>query len=197
MRGSNDGMRSAKAGTLPLFLVMHCPLLPMDRPFLGMCWLLFPMRDRLLAMQRPFLPMLSAFAATRCEGEATGHEESPHHHAICPLSDPFRRRGSECVRVHRLLVAVSRSLLGILRPFVVMLHALAATRSEGEAAGHEESPGHHAIRRECDLFRGRGSKCFWNSSEGETTRHVYIGMPRERLEMSNEERTMRAVKAWG
>jgi hypothetical protein len=155
--------------------------------------------------------MLHAFATTRCEGEAAGREESPGHHAICRLSDPFRGRGSECVGMHRLLVAMDHSFLGMLSlvlttprqsrgravQLVVMLHAFAATRREGEAAGHEESPHHQAIRPVSDPFRARGTECVGSSSEGETTCHAYIGMRRERLEMSNEERTMRAVKASG
>jgi hypothetical protein len=186
---------------LRLFLVMRRPLRPMDSPFLGMCWLLLSMRNRLLAMQRQFLAMLRPFAATLCEDEAAGHEESPGHHALCPLSDPFRGRGTECIGMHRLLVPMSRSFLGVLSlvlttprqsrgravPFLAMLHAFAATRCEGEDAVHEESPRHQAICPLSDLFRRRGSECVGSSSVRETTCFTHFVMPREPLETPRDE----------
>jgi hypothetical protein len=124
-------MRSAKVGMLPLLLVIRRPLRAMQRP--------------LLPMQRPFLAMLRPFAATRCQGGAAGHEESARHHGICPLSDPFRGRGSECVGMHRPLSPMLRPFTAMHRTSLAMLDAFAATLCEGEDAIHEESGGHHAL----------------------------------------------------
>jgi hypothetical protein len=69
-------------------------------------------------------------------------------------------------------LAMPRPFLAMLRPFLATLHAFAATRREGEDASREESPGHCASR-------GTGSERVGSSSERETTRPIYVGMPRE------------------
>jgi hypothetical protein len=74
-------------------------------------------------------------------------------------------------------LAMRHPFLVIHRPFPARLYAFAATPSEGEEARHEESHGHHAVRRVLFLVlttprqnlgravpsRERGSKCVGSS----------------------------------
>jgi hypothetical protein len=117
--------------------------------------------------------------------------------------------------IHRPLLAMLCLILPTHRPFVAMLRAFAATRCEGEGTVREESGGHHALhsllllvlttprqsrgravlvlttprqsRGRAVPSRGRGSECVGSSSERETTRSAYVGMP-------SKERTMPTVK---
>jgi hypothetical protein len=99
--------------------------------------------------------------------------------------------------IHWPFVAMRRPFLPIQRPFVAMrrpspamLHALAATRSEGEDAVHEESFGHHVRHGVPDPYRARGSKRVGSSSERATTRPAHVRMQRELLETPNEDGPM-------
>jgi hypothetical protein len=69
------------------------------------------------------------------------------------------------------------TFLGTLCAFLGMLHAFAATPRQGEDAIHEESRGLHSLCGLLGPFRGRGSGCGGSSSERETTRYAYVGMP--------------------
>jgi hypothetical protein len=97
-------MPSAKVAMLHPLLAMHRsnpamrrPLLPIHRPFVAMRRPLLPIHRPFVAMRRPFPALLHAFAATRCEGEDTVHEESFGHHVRHGVLDPYRARGSERV----------------------------------------------------------------------------------------------------
>jgi hypothetical protein len=78
-------------------------------------------------------------------------------------------------------------------PFRAMLHAFVATPFEGEDAIHEESHGHRALHRVPDLLRERGSEYVGSSSERETMRPGYVGMPREPKKSSLDTRHVRTV----
>src|SRR5580692_19442 len=134
----------------------------------------------LLAMHCPLLPMRWPFFAMR--------------RPICPIHPPF--------------VAMRRPFAAVLHAFVAVLHAFAATRSEGKDGGHEESVGHparHSVlcpvlttprqnRGRAVLSRPRRSEWVGSGSERATTRPARVGMRREKLETSHEERTMPTVK---
>jgi hypothetical protein len=139
----------------------------------------FGMLHPFLATHRPFLAVLRPFRATL--------------HPFLATLRPFR--------------ATLHPFLALLQPFVARLHAFAATRCEGEDARHEESRGHHALRSVPFLVlttlrqsreravpsRERGSECVGSSSERGTTRHAYVAMPGEPLEMPNEDNAMRSM----
>jgi hypothetical protein len=80
-------------------------------------------------------------------------------------------------------------------PFLAMLHAFAATRCEDKDAVHEESRGHHARHGMPDPSRGRGSECVGSSSECETTRSLYVGMPGEPLETPDEDNALPTMQS--
>jgi hypothetical protein len=152
MRPSNRVMACAKVG------VLH-PFLAMRRSIPAMCRPLLPIHRPFVAMRRPFQAMLHAFAATRSEGEDALHEESVGHPALHGVlfpvlttprqsrgrAVPSRGRGSEFVGMRRPHLVMNRSLLGMRRASLAILHAFAATQCEGEDASHEESRGHHAL----------------------------------------------------
>jgi hypothetical protein len=71
------------------------------------------------------------------------------------------------------------AFLGTLCPFLGTLHAFLGMLCEGEDAILEESRGLHALHGMPDPFRGRGNECAGSSSEHETTRYAYFGMPGE------------------
>jgi hypothetical protein len=152
-------MPCAKVGVLHPFLAMRRsipatrrPLLPIHRPF--------------VAMRRPFRAMLHAFAATRSEGEDALHEESVGHPALHGVlflvlttprqsrgrAVPSRGSGSEYVGMHRLLLAMTRSFMAMLRPYPPILHAFAATPCKGVDASHEESRGHWSCGNVLQFF---------------------------------------------
>jgi hypothetical protein len=100
--------------------------------------------------------MLCAFAATPC----------PFLGMLCAFL------GTLCAFLG-MLHAFSATLCA----FLGMLHAFAATPCQGEDAIHEESRGLHSLCGLLGPFRGRGSRCGGSSSERETTRYAYVGMP--------------------
>jgi hypothetical protein len=81
----------------------------------------------------------------------------------------------------------------VLRMFLWMLHAFAATLCEGEDAIHEELQGHRALQSVACPSSGRASDCVGSSSEREKTRFARVGMHREPLETPNEDITVPRV----
>jgi hypothetical protein len=90
---------------------------------------------------------------------------------------PFLAMRHPFLGMRRPFLAMRRPLLPMHRSFVAMPYAFAATRCEGEDARHEESLVRSALHSMPDPCRGRGSQCVGSSSERETTRHAYIGVP--------------------
>ncbi len=72
-----------------------------------------------------------------------------------------------------------------------MLSRFAGMPCEDEDEIREESRDPRALLRVPYPSRGRGRECVGSSSERETTRHAYLGMPREPLETPNEDSPMR------
>jgi hypothetical protein len=187
MRRSNDGMLCAKVGMLHPFLAMLQPFLMMHRPLLARHHPFLAMHRPLLPTRRPFVATLRAFLAM--------------HRPLFPMRRPL-------VAMHPPFLAMHRPLLPMRRPFVARLYAFAATPCEGEGARHEESCGRHAVRHVPFLAlttpqqsrgravpsRERGSECVGSSSERGEMRPAYVGMPRETLEMPNEDSAMRSMQ---
>jgi hypothetical protein len=170
------------------FLAMRCPLLPMLRPFVARHHPFLATPCPLFPMPRPLVAALYPFLA--------------RHHPFLAMPRPF-------VAALYPFLARHHPFLPMRRPFLAMFHAFAATPREGEDASHEESPSHHVLLGVLFIVlttprqslgravpsRGVGSECVGSSWERGTTRPAYVGMPREPLEMPDEDGAMRSTQS--